>query len=495
MSISTLFRSTASYLVVLLLAPILGLLVAWNWSIGLLLISGLLGAVFLANVIRNIQIGLLFLFLSITFVDLIRRVVGYVEGAWAATYIWLLIQDAALIMIILSFYTPSFVRQENHLSAVLASLPPFFKLVLSFFVLWVILQMLNPYYPSIVISLAAVREYLLAIPVIGLGWFVVHHWDQQQWRRAYRIVLITAAGCIAISLLQIAIDRSQLSDVVMALVLPADAPAHSWYSGSITLVSSVFASSKRYGQFLLLTYPLLWAYLDVQRRRFSKGLVFMLYAVGCVVSGSREAIYLLLLMELLLEREWHRMVRPILIFVLVFFLLGVVGTGIIEEERLNFIVSDSEDWMSRVDYMLLFSLSHTGLDMTHLLTGIGAGRWGQAVQLLGLPERVSLLGPIEQFGPLGDAGLFKILVELGIIGLVIFLALQGSILREAWPWRQEVQKDAYYLAAGVAIIVWMVLFLKRHTLLSDQTANVFFWFYVGILMAKRSALSVCRKSS
>lgn len=488
----TFSRNFPLYIAVFLLAPILGMLTAWNEHIGLFILGIAFGLVLVIFATQSVEKGLLFLFLSFLIVDPIRRLVGYQSASWSATYVWLLVIDGVWIITLFAFYAPSLVRQSGYLSAIWKMLPRHFKWVLSLFILWVILQMLNPYYPSVVLSLAAGREYFLGIPALGFGWFVVHHWKQQQWKRAYQIILISALGVIIISLIQIAIPSGQIGGIAGALLLPADTPEHSWEEGAVRLISSVFASSKRYGHFLLLTYPLLWAYLSAQKRQF-QGIVFVLYVVGCFISGSREAIYLILIMEFLLKGVRGNIVILVLIFLGGSYAIPILTRiGVIEEYRLAFIAADSQDWGSRFGYMSLADL--VNVNIPYLLTGIGPGRWGQPVQLLGLQYGDSLLGPIMYIGAIGDAGLFKVLVELGIVGLIIFLILKGIILYEAWSGRSRHRKDPYYLAARVAVFIWMILFLKRHTMLGDQMSVIFFWFYVGIIMAKNFSLRLnCRQ--
>jgi hypothetical protein len=480
---------TGVYIVAIVLAAVTGAVIGYDPRVGWLLMGFMVAVLLVSNALRSLDFSLLILYLSFVLTDLIRRFISYYGSGWG--YVGLLTIDVAFILTLLSLYL-LFVRrgESDKASASIAlDLPPIFKMLLVLFEGWVIIQMFNPYYPSIVLSLAAVREYILPIFAMGLGWFVMHHWDQQQWGRAYRVVLITAIFLIILSLAQAATDLTQLGTLGAILAQPVEHASHTWGRDEVTLNSSVFASSKRYGRYLVMIYPLLWAYLKRRNKRtIARQALALLFVLGCFVSGSREALAILLIIELLTE-EWQSSLHRIfmIIVLLVLFLPTLLNSDTLRQ-RVEFTLSNPDDVLSRFGYMTLSSLITSPEDApvstSKYIWGIGASRSGQPLQLV--TDSGSLIPGYIYNGGLADSGLHKILLELGFIGLALFVMLQGYLLYQALVLRQALQRDPYYLASRVAIVAWMIFFLKGGgIMISDQMMQIIFWFYVGILMARR----------
>ena len=58
------------------------------------------------------------------------------------------------------------------------------------FFLLVFLQLFNTYYVSWILSLAAIREYFLAIPMLYAGWWVYFNWTPIQWQKSAKFILV-----------------------------------------------------------------------------------------------------------------------------------------------------------------------------------------------------------------------------------------------------------------------------------------------------------------
>ena len=453
------------------------------------IIAALLFVVLLAKALYNLNASLFLLFASFVLTDLFRRLFAAYTGNWGP---WgLLAIDVALVICFLSLYSQLLRRGgKSTKGSWQFHLPNTFQILLSFYALYVLVELFNPYYPSLLLSLAAFRDYLLPLPAIGLGLFVAQRWDQQQWRRVYRIVLSTVIGLVLLALLQLFLDASYHERVVQALLQPAEHPVHSWGLTNVRLTSATFASSKRFGRFLLFTFPLVWAYLKRSKNAKTRIVTSLLYLLGASVSGSREAVWLLILMILLLE-GWRKTFTGISIAVISFgFLLTMLFgvNGILQ--RLSFMLSTPQDWLDRIIYMFLSVprlMFEGGIFVDVYLFGHGAGRGGQASRLV-----AQQISPVIVEGGVRDAGLYKIFFDLGIIGLALFVFLLGYLVIKAWPLRSELRADPFYLASGVAVIMWIFLFFKAHTTISDQMLNIFFWSYVGVLMAKSQSATFGR---
>ncbi len=459
-----------------------------------------LGVLILA--VQSLEFSLATLLLCFVLVDPVRRMISYTTGTWSFT--GLLAIDFALMITIVSLYRLHRAKSKETGRSFLRYLfthvldKPF-QFLLLVYLFWVVLEIFNPRYPIFVLMLAAIREYVLAIPVIGIGSYIGGHWRTQNWRHAYRFISVVVLGLVALSLIQLVVKPEHVAGVVESLLVPAEHAVHSHGDEPIQLTSSVFASSKRYGRFLLMVYPLLWACLKERKRRH-EWVISLVIAVGCFVSGSREAVFLLLLSMLALSEQPTRLFgRGVVLAIgMGLILYWLMGASFVTQ-RLSFTPSSPADWLNRFRYMTLYPVIRelgSTLNASYIW-GLGASRAGQATQLLG--PSAAALDPLVAEDVLStgvaDAGLLKILLDLGFVGLFLFLLLQSYILRKAWPWQRQVREDPYALASGVAIVVWLVLFAKAHSVMSDQMMNVFFWFYVGLLFSRRrkdSYLSICK---
>lgn len=448
-----------------------------------------LGSIGLAALF-SLNFSLVLLFATFLFVDPIRKVVGAESETWS--FVGLLAIDGALVIAFLAFYArkaPWLGRQTLALSS--PQLPGNVKKAMIIYVCWVVLELLNPYYPSLLLGIAAVREYLLPIPAFAIGMFVAIQWQRQQWRRLFYIVGAGTAAAVIVSIVQFAVDADHFSDVQQSLLNPAEHAVHTWEDTEVELVSSLFASSKRYARFLLLTYPLLWASLSLWGKPKYKTVLTVVFLTGMFTSGSREGIVLLLVTDFIFER-WKaitlRVVPPLVALAL---LIPALSSSDLSE-RVRFSMSTGEDWVGRARYISLIPLFETRADVGIgiWLFGIGAGHSGQPTQLLSAEGRPSsfLESDLDSLEGTDDTGFYKILTDLGLIGVAAFLFLQFSLLRIAWPFLRRRLDDPFGTAAAAALIVWLVVFSKSHSIQSDIMAHSFLWFYSGMIIARHQYL-------
>lgn len=433
--------------------------------------------------LRSLNISMVMLFLSFLIVDPVRRIIASGTEVW--TYFGLLGIDLTFLVLLLSLWRNRGGRPVYSVfrSSGGASLT-FLKFAWALMVAWIVLEMFNPASPNLILSLAAVREYLLPIPALALGCYVADRWGPSHWHRAFRFLGVSVACVIALSLIQLVFDPADLSGTAGALVAPAEHGEHEWQGEAVRLVSSVFASSKRYGHFLLLVYPLMWICLNQSGSRWSRKAVTLLLAVGCAISASREALLMLGVIEFILERSKAILWRIVLVIGIAIWLIPGLSDSAVGE-RLRFSISTAEDWKEMVAYMTLQPLAKSApaSNTVDYLFGIGAGHSGQALMLLSdEPSVTDLTGTPEGFSD--DGGFYKLLIDLGLTGIVLFVIWQVTVLYFGFPLRKKLKGDPVCLASWTAIVVWIILFAKAHTTLSDMMAHIFYWFYVGLLVAR-----------
>lgn len=457
-----------------------GIITGVNPVFGLVALAAIIGLSIIVAVLVRPSLGLVVVLTTVIFIDLVRRFVAFYTGSWSVAQ--LLIVDVLVALTLISILLPTLVKRGR---IVARSFSFGFSALFGIYIFWIIIQIFNPTVPDFLQILVGIRVYISPIFVIVIAWYALDNWKQREWSLAYKIILFYAIVVIVYGAIPLIINPNSLGGVLKAILQPAEHAVRTWEDGLIDLSSSVFASSKRFGRFLLMTFPFLWISLDTRKKHRTKLLIFLLYCVGCFISGSREALLLLIFMFLFLGKWWTAIGQ--------FFPLVIVGGAIAillvgpqeAQRRFEFTVSTPDDWLARIEYMTIapvFRLLPTELNLRYLF-GIGAGRAGQSYLLYGPDSSMTMNFPNSPFtsSGLSDAGLYQVFIELGLIGLCLFVAFHMYIL--ILPWRHD-SNDPYIRASGIALLIWFILFLKSHTVLSDQVTMIAFWFYVGLITTR-----------
>ncbi|MGY4706898.1 hypothetical protein ACVNPS_03970 [Candidatus Bipolaricaulota sp. J31] len=435
---------------------------------------------------KSLKSSLFVVLLIITFIDFFRKLLG-------GEPLLLAIVDASLLFLLFFFYAPYLFGWRKRLG-VLKGMGPFLKLALGLYIFIVIIQALNPSMPSWLVALAGLRSYLLAIPMIGVGWYVAETWRDKDYEQALKVIRFLIVLSVLFGALDLMTRPLELPASLANVLRPLEGGhmIHSFGFTTIELTSSFFASSKRWARCLLFLYLFAWAYLAVSKRHTPLYLSFVVF-LGLFLSGSREGLVMFVVFHMLKyafrEPRKGLMYATILSILSISILISYPSSYPEAEEkgillRLRFFLSTSEDWLFRAAYMFRapVKLVLTGGEGINLLTGNGLGSYGQETRLLGVrPEPPGWIPAWAR-----DAGLIKIIVELGIVGLVIFIMLQVAIL--SYVRLKKARCDPLFLAAFSSVVIWLVFFLKGHPIMSDQMTNIFYWFNVGILI-QRGALT------
>lgn len=465
-------------------AAIGGIVTGLNASFGVVALLTIIGVFTIVAVLVRPNLGMVIVLTAVIFIDLIRRIVAFYTGSWSV--VQLLVVDVIVALTLVSILLPTLVKRGR---IVARNLPFGFVALFGIYIFWITIQVFNPTRPDFLQILVGIRVYVSPMFVIVIAWYALDNWKQQEWSLAYKIILFYGIVVIAFGAITLIVNPNSLGGVLKAMLQPAEHAVRSWEDGLINLSSSVFASSKRFGRFLLMTFPFLWIYLDISKRHRTKLLIFLLYCVGCFISGSREALLMMIFMFLFLGKWWTAIGQ--------FFPIVIVGSAMAillvgpqeAQRRFEFTVSTPDDWLNRVEYMTIapvFRLLPTELNLQYTF-GIGAGRAGQSFLLYETDTSRAMnlaSGPFYNRGLL-DAGLYHVFIELGLIGLGIFVAFHIYLL--ILPWRYD-SNDPYIRASGIALLVWFILFLKSHTVLSDQVTMIAFWFYVGLITTRISQI-------
>lgn len=432
-------------------------------------------------------------FLTGAFVDLARR--------WFEGSVFLLLAfDTVLILLFLSLLMRQALGRAPKIPRSALGHP--LVLVGCAWVLFVVAAALatgtNP-----VVAAAGVRSYLLPIPTLYVGLYFGYRWHRRGWGAPLWMGGLAIVITVLVAALQASVEHLTIAGMPIASL---EHSVHSFGSEYVELNSSVFASSKRFGRFLVMLMPLVWLAGATLGRRHIARLFVIAAVVGTALSGSREALVLGTLGFILLTWIEHRGYRfrlelPRPVFSVALVLAVLVGTFLVSPTRARFLLGEQEDWQARISHMLVFPIEFmawVGADQPRFLVmGKGPGTWGQERHLAeGAVATIAepLKREIYSRGGLADSGLLRILIELGIPGVILWTALFGGLCVFAFRSGRGVRNEVA-VASFVALGSWTVLSLKGHTMINDLVLGAAYWFYVGLLLSSRTWMRERREAA
>jgi len=362
---------------------------------------------------------------------------------------------------------------------------------LSLFLLFIIvfLQMYNPYYIDIKVSLVALRSYLLPIPMILIGYHFAKKKLFYQFNLIPFIVFLVILSVIY-SIIQMMSDYTLIIGTAMEFIAPMEHSVHSYGDDSIQLASSFFASSKRFGHFLIIMY-FLYVGLSLNYKHKINKYIFILFLSGLVLSGARESFMLFLVFNILLYIYFNKVTKIFIIFFITFIVLFLIYLNLPDNviEKLKFLFSNIDDYINRV--LMFFPNLFLNFDNENLLFGLGTGKYGQASllnenlnQIIRVMHKVFFNIPTSCQNSItfSDAGLSKITIELGFVGMLIYIFFLISIIRIALKnIFNKYETDNLNLLLSLYIITWVIFFLKAHPVSSDIFMTYFLFFSIGYI--------------
>lgn len=358
---------------------------------------------------------------------------------------------------------------------------------LFFFVALIFFQLFNLNEINFTTNIAGLRTYLL--PILGI--VVGYEFGLSKTlnnARVYKFVLLVLLLVVGFSVFQILIDTSKLGDIALSLATSREHAIHSYEDQSISLTSSFFASGKKLGRFLIFLY-LVFMGLRFNLKKKYNILVFILFLVGLVSSGSREAVYAFLFINVITFLKFSNIKSIINLtlysfFSLLFFLFFELNSDSIT--RLNFLLATDEDFGERL--IGLFPLSLINLDNNSVFFGIGLGKYGQEAILVqsisDLGEKyLSVFFVSNYSNVISDSGIVKVVIETGIIGFLFFGLLICGIIYFTLLILIKVlyNSDRIIFNMCLYILLWFFFFLKAHSILSDIFLTFNFFFALGYI--------------
>jgi hypothetical protein len=360
------------------------------------------------------------------------------------------------------------------------------KIFLLLIALVVVLQLLNFYYIDIFTTIASLRSYLFPIPFLLIGLYFAKN-SLLDYNKA-NFFLYVSLIIITFSILQIALDPSSLGNIALNLISPRDGGLHSYGDVNIDTVSSFFSSSKRYGRFLLFLY-IFYSGIALKFKKFNKYFI-LIYFIGFALSGSREALTLFVILNIIYFLKYTSFKTKLISFSLstLFLFTSLITVNLSEDlsNRLGFLMPTYEEYLERIGGFFPFINANLGNEF--FFTGIGLGKFGQESQInreiydksLKIKDKFfNMSYEDDKLDATNDYGLTKIFIELGFFGLLFYLFYFFSILKLFL--KKVFSKDPLTVAFSFYIFTWVIIFLKSHSLLSDVFFSSILFFIIGFL--------------
>lgn len=448
-----------------------------------------LGAVSLA-ILDNWQTGFYFFLFWLLFEDLIRKYMGNNMTIYFAKDVLVGITYISLLVAIRRGRAQPF--------------RPAFLVVLSLFFWLAVLQVFNPYTPSLAYGLLGLKLYFYYVPLMFVGYALIESGND-----LHRFLTINAVLAAAIAILGIIQGIAGPSFLNPAELAPDIRELSTLYryapiSGQIVYrPTSVFVSDGRFAGYMLLVWILMLgaAGCVVLSRRRRQWLIFGAAAVTAVAAlmsaGRGMFIYvvastLVICVGFLWGAPWrwgqgHRVLKAIqrgLLAAGVGFLLAI----------LLFPEAIGARWAFLVETLSPFSPASelheraVNYSFQELQKAFEYGGWwlghGTGTTSLGVQYITRVLGrPRPPFGV--ESGYGNLVLEFGILGLLLWLSWTSALLVSAWKVVRRLRQTVYFpLAFAIFWFSFVLLFPFTYGALDPYenfVYNAYFWLLIGVL--------------
>jgi hypothetical protein len=451
---------------------------------------GCLGSVFVVAILKNWRQGVYFLFTWLLFEDFARKMLGNNMAIYFAKDILLLVVYIAFIAA-LSRKTVKTIR------------PPF--LVPMLLLVWFgIMQVFNPASTTLLFGILGIKLFFSYMPLFFLGYALLN--SESDVRRFFQINTILILIIASLGIAQSIIGPTFLNPAKPAAEIK-DLSTLYRMSPETGLISyrptSVFVSTGRYGNFIIIAWLLILAFSGylLMRQRKGRNLAFVTLAVlaGAILLGGSRGLFMWTAGSVAVigaafiwgvpksggevVRMLRAMQRSILAIGAAVMLLmfiypeALLSRLAIYSETLNPNSAHSELGFRSWEYPLKNFLGAFAYDRWPYGYGIGTSSLGVQYVASIFHERVPGVGMESGFG--------NLVVEMGIGGLILWLFLAVSIQRSAWKVVKKL-KGSPWFPIGFGIFWYAFLLLIPITFTSmvayqDFVMNAYLWLLLGIL--------------
>lgn len=449
-----------------------------------------LGCALVVAVLNNWRNGL-YLFLTwLLFEDLARKFLGNNMVIYFA-------KDVLVVVVYLSFFR-AYRRKE-----VPCFRPPFLLPVLLFF--WFgVMQVFNPGSTHILYGILGLQVFFLYIPLLLVGYSLLN--SETELRKFFFVNLVLGAIIVSLGVVQAILGHSFLNPANPAAEIRGLSTLYrtSPVSG-LTLYrpTSVFVSTGRFGDFLLVMWLLVFGFSGYLLLRHKRGrafafVVFALIAAGIALCSSRGVVLwsagsaLMGAIAFVWGAPWR---QKEVLRVLRNVQRTVIGIGLAITILL---VAFPEALLSRVAFYTetlapssgASELQHRTWDypVRNFLSALTNERWlyGYGIGTASLGgQYVSAIFHVRPPVIGAESGFGVLVLEMGVGGLILWLVMSSAILISAWRVVRKLRGSPWFPIAFV--IFWyagLLLFPMTYTGMQpyqDFVLNAYLWLLLGIL--------------
>ena len=434
--------------------------------------------------------GLYFFLVWLLFEDFARKYLGNNMAIYFA-------KDFLLLVVYISFLA-AYRRKE------IAGFRPPFLIPLLLFVWFGVIQVFNPASTHIVYGLLGLKLFFYYVPLVFVGYALVN--SEAGLRRFFFVNLALAAIIVSLGIAQAILGHTflnppTLSEEIRGLsTLYRVAPI-----SGLTLYrpNSVFVSTGRFGNFLLVTWLLVFGfggYLLLRHKR-GRAFTFVVLALtaaalllcssrGVVMWGSGSALIGSLAFVWgapWRQREVVRVLRTVqrafagvvVAVALLFFLFpeALLSRVAFYTETLSPSSTASELQNRTWDYPVRNFLDAFGYDRWPYGYGIGTTSLGTQYVAKFFHAKPPVMGVESGFGTL--------VVEMGIGGLLLWVVMSLAIVLSAWRVVKRLRGSPWFPIAFVifwyaGLLVFPITYAGMQTY-EDFVMNAYLWLLLGVL--------------
>lgn len=485
--------------VVGLLVLVFGVFVAWqlggwisNGDITILkygaiaAVIGLIGS----RILRDWRSGFYVFLTWLLFEDLIRKHLGNNMAIFFAKDVLALLVYISLIIAI---------RKREELV-----FRPTFMIPIALFFWFSVLQLFNPYSPSIFYGLLGMKLYFYYLPLMFVGYALIR--NDADLRKLLMASLVLSGVIGGLGIVQSIVGPDFLNPANLAPELQPLGQLDKFTPIThqrLHLPASVFVSTGRYSQYLVLSFVIGLAavgyfLLQPVKRRWMALVSLGIVSVAVALCGSRGAVVLSLASAAVMavaflwgapwrNQQVYRTMQAIRRAVIVIALcLGAAALafpqllgGRIDYYTETLLPSSSAfELQTRVWDYPIRNISYAFME-PHWIVGSGIGTVSLGTQY------VARLINSEKPGNGVESGYGSIIVELGIVGLTLWLVWTISLMFSCWRAAKTVRQTRFFpIAFGIFWFAFLLLFPQTYGSLNnyqDYVLNAYLWLMIGIL--------------
>jgi len=448
------------------------------------------GCAFIVVMLNNWRNGLYFFLTWLLFEDFARKYLGNNMAIYFA-------KDVLAAVLYLSFFL-AYRRKE-----VTSFRPPFLVPVL-IFVWFGVMQVFNPASTHLMYGVLGVKLFFYYVPLLFLGYALLN--SETELRRFFFVNMILALIIVSLGIAQAILGHTFLNPAILADDIRGLSTLYrvSPISGlTMYRPTSVFVSTGRFGNFLLVSWLLVFGFSGYLLLRHKRGRALAFIALAVTVAGlalcSSRGVVLFSAGSAAVgvcafvwgapwrQREVIRVLRTAqrsalgiaLGIGLLFFIFpdALLSRVAFYTETLTPGTKSSELQNRTWDYPLMNFLGAFGYDRWPYGYGIGTTSLGTQYVARIFGAKPPVIGVESGFGTL--------IIEMGIGGLLLWFVMSFAILLSAWRVVKQLRGSPWFPLAFV--IFWyagLLLFPLTFTGIQayeDFVLNAYLWLLLGIL--------------